>query len=157
MRLGELLALRWDDVDLDGAASSSSAPSEPNRGPDQELAGPLPPVRRPRGRGVRAPRPRRLHRRDDYVFCSRLGRRLDGSAVRRRYKARARRRPAAAPLPRAAPRRGSLVARHADAHFVQAFLGHSRLTTTERYLHAKARPQDVDLVNRAFAPRAVTK
>jgi site-specific recombinase XerD len=33
---------------------------------------------------------------------------------------------------------------------VQAFLGHSRITTTERYMHAKARPEDVDLVNRAF-------
>jgi site-specific recombinase XerD len=33
---------------------------------------------------------------------------------------------------------------------VQAFLGHSRITTTERYMHAKARPEDVNLVNRAF-------
>ena len=46
---------------------------------------------------------------------------------------------------------GSLVAREAGAHFVQAFLGHSRLSTTERYLHAKSRPQDVDTLNRAFA------
>jgi site-specific recombinase XerD len=34
---------------------------------------------------------------------------------------------------------------------VQAFLGHSRLSTTERYLHAKARPEDVETLNRAFA------
>jgi len=33
---------------------------------------------------------------------------------------------------------------------VQAFLGHSRLSTTERYLHAKSRPQDVEMLNRAF-------
>ena len=46
---------------------------------------------------------------------------------------------------------GSLVAREAGAHFVQAFLGHSRLSTTERYLHAKSRPQDVETLNRAFA------
>jgi hypothetical protein len=39
----------------------------------------------------------------------------------------------------------------ADPRWVQGFLGHSKLTTTERYLHAKARPQDVDLLNRAFA------
>ena len=90
--------------------------------------------------------------RDDYVFCSRLGRRLDGSAVRRRYK-RARNAAGLRPLRFHALRHaaGSLVAREAGAHFVQAFLGHSRLSTTERYLHAKARPQDVDTLNRAFA------
>jgi site-specific recombinase XerD len=44
-----------------------------------------------------------------------------------------------------------MVARQADPRWVQGFLGHSKLTTTERYLHAKARPQDVELLNRAFA------
>ncbi len=51
---------------------------------------------------------------------------------------------------------GSLVALHADARFVQDFLGHSRITTTERYMHAKARPEDVERVNLAFALRAST-
>jgi integrase len=46
---------------------------------------------------------------------------------------------------------GSLVARHADARWVQAFLGHSKLTTTERYVHPKARPQDIAMLNHAFA------
>jgi site-specific recombinase XerD len=89
--------------------------------------------------------------RDDYIFCSRLGRRLDPSAIRRRYKAA---RDAAGlralrfhALRHAA---GSLIARHADARFVQDFLGHSRITTTERYMHAKARPEDVERVNLAF-------
>jgi site-specific recombinase XerD len=49
---------------------------------------------------------------------------------------------------------GSLIARHADARFVQEFLGHSRITTTERYMHAKARPEDLERVNLAFAARA---
>jgi integrase len=91
--------------------------------------------------------------RDDYVFCSRLGRRLDRSAVRRRYT-RARDAAGLRALRFHALRHaaGSLVAREAGAHFVQAFLGHSRLSTTERYLHAKARPQDVATLNRAFAP-----
>ena len=120
----------------------------------EELAGTSPAARRPRGRGTRpAGRPWRLHRpANDYVFCSRLGRRLDPSAVRRRYKS-ARDAAGLRPLRFHALRHaaGSLVAREAGAHFVQAFLGHSRLSTTERYLHAKSRPQDVEVLNKAFA------
>ena len=74
------------------------------------------------------------------------------SAVRRRYT-RAREAARLRPLRFHALRHaaGSVVAREAGAHFVQAFLGHSRLSTTERYLHAKSRPQDVEMLNRAFA------
>lgn len=93
--------------------------------------------------------------REDYVFCSRLGARLDASSVRRRFHA----------ARRAADLRhvklhglrhgaGSLVARHTDAVFVQGFLGHSKLATTERYMHAKARPEDVDRLNQAFGVKA---
>ena len=90
---------------------------------------------------------------DDYVFCSRLGRALDGSALRRRYQAVA----AAAGLRvlRFHALRhgaGSMIAREADPRWVQGFLGHSSITTTERYLHTKARPDDVERLNRAFAP-----
>ncbi len=85
--------------------------------------------------------------------CSqRTDRRLDPSAVRRRFKA-ARDAAGLRPLRFHALRHaaGSLIARHADARFVQEFLGHSRITTTERYMHAKARPEDLERVNVAFA------
>jgi integrase len=51
---------------------------------------------------------------------------------------------------------GSMAARNNDAVFVKEFLGHSRMSTTERYMHAKARPQDVARLNAAFgvAPTA---
>jgi len=45
---------------------------------------------------------------------------------------------------------GSLVARHTDAVFVQHFLGHANIATTERYMHAKVRSEDVERLNRAF-------
>ncbi|MFZ0088863.1 MAG: tyrosine-type recombinase/integrase [Solirubrobacteraceae bacterium] len=91
------------------------------------------------------------------MFCSRLGRRVDGSALRRRFK----RATAAAGLRvlRFHALRhgaGSMVARQGDPRWVQAFLGHSKLTTTERSLRAKAPPQDVDLLNRAFAPSVLS-
>jgi site-specific recombinase XerD len=45
---------------------------------------------------------------------------------------------------------GSLVARQSDAVFVQHFLGHSKMSTIERYMHAKSRKEDVERLNRAF-------
>jgi len=41
-----------------------------------------------------------------------------------------------------------------DAQDGELFLGHSRITTTERYMHAKARPEDLERVNLAFACKA---
>jgi integrase len=75
----------------------------------------------------------------EYVFANRLGRRLDATALRRRFE-RAR---DAAGLP---PLRfhdlrhtdGSLlVAGGVDLQSVKAAMSHSRITTTERYLHAR--------------------
>jgi len=152
-----MLALRWEDLDLgrrrlivhravsagvEGPTKSRQARALPLADAAAEA------LARLEARGDYTSR-------DDYVFCSRLGRRLDRSAVRRRYT-RARDAAGLRSLRFHALRHaaGSLVAREAGAHFVQAFLGHSRLSTTERYLHAKSRPQDVEMLNRAFAVEA---
>jgi integrase len=45
---------------------------------------------------------------------------------------------------------GSLIARTSDAVFVRDFLGHSKLTTTDRYLSAKLRPVEFERLDRAF-------
>ena len=153
LRLGELLALRWEDVDLDAQrVIVHRAVSAGVEGPTKSWQARFVPLADSAAGALERLAARAAYAsRDDYVFCSRLGRRLDGSALRRRYNA-ARKAAGLRPLRFHALRHaaGSLAAREAGAHFVQAFLGHSRLSTTERYLHAKARPQDIDVLNRAF-------
>lgn len=50
---------------------------------------------------------------------------------------------------------GSLLARTTDAVFVRDFLGHAKLSTTDRYLSAKLRPEELERLDRAFAPRSL--
>jgi integrase len=154
LRLGELLALRWADVDLAGRRLVvHRALSDRIEGPTKSWqARFLPIADSATAAFVRLAQRGEFVAPNDYVFCSRLGRALDGSALRRRFK-----RAAAAAGLRVlrfhALRHGagSLIARQADPRWVQGFLGHSRLTTTERYLHAKARPEDLERLNKAFA------
>ena len=158
LRLGEAVALRWTDVDFDGRRLIVR----------RALSGEIETTtkaHRVRHVGLATPAAQALARlggrvdftgRDEYVFCSRLGRRLDPSAIRRRFKRAA----AAAglrPLKLHDLRHGagSLLAREADAVAVQAFLGHAKLATTERYMHAKVRPGDLERLDRAFAPTAM--
>ena len=89
---------------------------------------------------------------DDYVFCNRLGRRLDGSALRRRVE-RARDAAGLRPLRFHDLRHtyGSLlVAGGVDLASVKAAMGHSRITTTERYLHARSASELADRFTRAL-------
>jgi integrase len=157
LRLGELLALRWADVNLvDRRLVVHRAFSDRTEGPTKNWQARFIPIADPAaGAFAHLAERRDFTSADDYVFCSRLGRPLDGSALRRRFKRAA----AAAGLRELrfhALRHGagSMIARQADPRWVQGFLGHAKLTTTERYLHAKARPEDVDVLNRAFAPSA---
>lgn len=141
LRLGELLALRWRDVDFAGQAitveRAMSADTETSTKSGRVRRVPLP--------DQVAAALERLSRRvdftdpDELVFCNALGRTLDPSALRRRY----RRAQAAADL---RPLRwhdlrhtyGSLLAAGGvDLVTIQAAMGHSGLATTGRYLHAR--------------------
>jgi integrase len=88
----------------------------------------------------------------DYVFCSRLGRRLDPSAIRRRYeRARAAAGLEALRFHDLRHTYGSLVvAGGIDLVSVKAAMGHSRITTTERYLHARPAGQLADRFTQAL-------
>lgn len=154
VRLGEALTLRWADVDPEGRVlfvrRGLSAGEER-----------LPKGGRPRIVPLSTPALATFERlrdrdefvdADDYVLVNRLGRRLDSSALRRRYKrgcAAAGLRPVRLHGLRHAA--GSLVARTSDAVFVRDFLGHAKLSTTDRYVSAKARPEELERLDRAFA------
>lgn len=158
LRLGEIVALRWADLDFNARrlivqralSGETETTTKAHRVRHVGLATPAAEaLARVAGRGD-------FTGRDDYVFCNRLGRRLDPSAIRRRFK-RAATSADLRPLKLHGLRHGagSLLAREADAVAVQAFLGHSKLTTTERYMHAKARPDDLARLDRAFAPAGI--
>jgi integrase len=128
IRLGEVLALRWVDVDLAGrrlivqraVSGSSEGPTKAWQVRYVPLADPAhDALARLRARGD-------FTQRDDYVFCGRVGGRLDASALRKRYHSA---RHAAGlrhvKLHGLRHGAGSLVARQSDAVFVQHFLGHS--------------------------------
>jgi integrase len=158
LRLGELLALRWRDVDFAGhaltvsRAISSGIESSTKSGrvrrvplPDQ-AAGAL----------------KRLREREDYtapderVFCNVLGRTLDGSALRRRFK-KARDAAGLRPLRFHDLRHtyGSLLAAGGvDLVTIQAAMGHSDLSTTSRYLHARPASEQAAVFTKIFETAA---
>jgi integrase len=157
MRLGEVIALRWRNVhfmpDLSGAvinverAVSAGIEKEPKGRRSRQV--PLP---RPAAEALA-----RLGQRDeftdpdDYVFCNRLGRRLDTSAIRRRYK-RAADAAGLRPVKLHGLRHaaGSVLARTLPLVTVRDVLGHAELATTNRYLHSKIDAAAIVAVNAAF-------
>jgi integrase len=156
LRRGELVAMRWRDVDFAGRKITVRR----SLSGDTELRS----TKSRRFREVPLPDQAaaaldRLSRRgefggpDDYVFANRFGRRLDPSALRRRFE-------------RACDAAGLetlrfhdlrhtygslLVAGGIDLASVKAAMGHSRITTTERYLHARSAGELADRFTRALA------
>ena len=154
IRVGELLTLRWADVDL-GARTllvrrnlSAGIETEPKGRRQRYVPLPDPALAALARLGSRDD----FVSDDDYVICNRWGRRLDASALRRRYQRGCEvaglRRVKLHGLRHAA---GSILARVADPVFVRDYLGHSKLSTTDRYVSAKHRPEDFERLNRAFA------
>jgi integrase len=160
LRRGELVALRWRDVDFLGrkltirravsgnveVASTKSRRAREVPLPDQAAAA----LDRLSRRGD-------FTSRDDYVFANRFGRRLDASALRRRFE-RARDAAGLEPLRfhGLRPTYGSLlVAGGIDLASVKAAMGHARISTTERYLHARPASELADRFTAALGGGAV--
>lgn len=156
LRIGELLALRWGDVDFAGQALTVSRSMS---------AGVLSSTKSGKARRVpladqaaaaleRASRREHFTSAADLVFCNALGRCLDDSALRRRYR-RAQLAIGARPLRFHDLRHtfGSLLAsRGVDVVSIQAAMGHSAVTTTSRYLHARPASEQAQVFTRAFEP-----
>jgi integrase len=164
LRRGELLALRWREVDF--AASTL-------RVAGSFAAGALTTPKNGRPRAVPlaaevAAALARLDQRgyltgdDDLVFPGELGGYLDGSALRRRYD-KARDRAGLRPLRFHDLRHtfGTRMIAKADILRVKEWMGHADVQTTMRYLHYTPRADDARLVDEAFAleapvgPRAI--
>ena len=154
LRMGELLALRWRDVDFTGSVirvRSSWAGGQlttPKSGKVRSV---------PMAPDV-ATALARLGDRvnwmgdDDLVFAGDGGDHLSDSALRARYKAA---------LRRANLRElrfhdlrhtfGTRMIAKADVRRVQEWMGHADIQTTMKYLHYAPRPEDARLVAEAFA------
>ncbi len=154
LRLGELLALRWRDVDFPGsvirvrASYSTGQLTTPKSGKVRSV---------PMAPDV-ASALAKLGRRqefvsdDDLVFPGIVGQYLDDSALRRRYKAA---------LRQAKLRQlrfhdlrhtfGTRMIAKADIRRVQEWMGHADIQTTMKYLHYAPHAEDARLVAEAFA------
>jgi integrase len=158
LRLGELLALRWRDVDFAGSrltvGRALSAGVETSTKSRRVRQVPMP--------DQAAAALDRLSRRENFtgpgerVFCGLLGRTLDASALRRRYR-KAQATAGLAPLRWHDLRHsyGSLLAAAGvDLVKIKSAMGHSNIATTERYLHARPASEQAAEFTRAFAPSA---
>jgi integrase len=154
LRMGELLALRWRDVDFAGSAVRVRASyyaghlTTPKSG--KVRAVPM----APDVASALAVLGRREHwiDDDDLVFVGGPGGFLDGSALRRRSKA-ALARAGLRPLRFRDLRHtfGTRMIAKADIRRVQEWMGHADVQTTMRYLHYAPRSEDAQLVAAAFA------
>ena len=153
LRMGELLALRWRDVDFAGNGVRGRASyylgqvTTPKSG--KVRAVPLAPA----VANALAPLSQRplWTSEDDLVFTGVAGTHLDGSALRRRYKA-ATKSAGLRPLRFHDLRHtfGTRMIAEADIRRVQEWMGHADVQTTMRYLHYAPREEDALLVAKAF-------
>ncbi len=160
LRRGELLALRWRDVDFAAALIRVRASwavgslTAPKSGKVRSV--PLAPDVADALKQLR----KREHFKgeDDLVFAGPAGSHLDGAELRRRYKAA---------LEDAGLRSlrfhdlrhtfGTRMIAKADIRRVQEWMGHADVQTTMRYLHYAPREEDARLVAEAFAVTGRTK
>jgi len=153
LRRGELVALRWRDIDFPGQAIRVRANYSFGElvTPKSGKVRSVPMVREVAAALARLSQREHFTRDEDPVFAGTVGGHLDASALRRRY---------AAAVKEAALRRlpfhslrhyfGSMAVNRASLVQVQSWMGHAHIQTTARYLHAKSQAGDAALLAEAF-------
>ena len=154
LRRGELLGLRWRDVDFEAstirvrASFAAGKLTTPKSGKVRAV-----PMAPDVAVALASIGQRELFTgEDEFVFAGESGLPLNGDALSSRYE-RA--------LQVAGLRRlrfhdlrhtfGTRMIREADIRRVQEWMGHADIQTTMKYLHYESRKEDADLVARAFA------
>ena len=159
LRMGELIALRWGDVDFDTEALHvyGSYSLGTLTAPKSGLTRTVPTAEQVHDL-LKEHRDRVPHARGDLVFPGERGEFLDGSALRRRYKkalANAELRPLRFHDLRHTF--GSIAINQATIVQVQAWMGHADIQTTMKYMHHRSRAGDARLLSAAFRPKKTRK
>lgn len=153
LRMGELLALRWRDVDFElQAVQVRASYTHKQLDSPKNRTGRTVPMIDPVATALAALSQRRFFTRpDDLVFAGDVGSHLDDSALRRRYKA-ARDRAGLRPLRFHDLRHtfGTHAIRTVDPRELQEWMGHADFATTQIYLSYKPRAEAATRLARAF-------
>ena len=157
-RRGEVLALRWRDVDFEGSTIRVRASYYKNQltTPKSGKVRSIPMAPDVAAAMARLGRRERFTGDDDFVFANESGLPIDGEALCKRYETA---------VKNAGLRRlrfhdlrrtfGTRMIRRADIRRVQEWMGHADIQTTMKYLHYESRKEDADLVARAFQTEQV--
>jgi integrase len=153
LRRGELVALRWRDVDFPGQAIRVRANYSFGElvTPKSGKVRSVPMVREVAESLARLSQREHFTGDEDPVFAGTVGGHLDASALRRRYAAAVTDAELRS-LPFHSLRHyfGSMAVNRASLVQVQSWMGHSHIQTTARYLHAKSHAGDAALLAEAF-------
>jgi integrase len=159
LRMGELIALRWGDIDF--AAEALHVYNSYSLGtltaPKSGLTRTVPMADQVQDL-LQAHRKTIPHDRGDLVFPGERAEYLDGAALRRRYKKA---------LEKSKLRKlrfhdlrhtfGSIAIDQATIVQVQAWMGHADVQTTMKYMHHRSRAGDARLLSAAFGPTKTTQ
>lgn len=153
LRRGELLALRWRNLDLgsrllvvDAAVSAGEISTTKSR---RIRTVPLTEAAYRQVEIIRSRRRWRGH--DDFVFCGATGDFMDGTMLSKRF--RRAQKEANVRVRRFHDLRhtfGTTAVHRFELPKVKEWMGHANLTTTQRYLHSRPRPDDAKNLGKAF-------